>query len=388
MPLRIFVALCLSLLTVHATVPAIVSISDAGEVALRATDSPSLKVGDAFGEWRLMAIIAAPRSDGERAAVFENFSDLRGRILVVGARGVIENFSKSYEPGTASTTTLYRGHSAAEVMGSDRDLLGEEILAEPGDPTFAKVAACLPPISRMNTYTFVGTREGSDKIAFAYGGRTAAFDPAVFVPAIRQIRAAHAVADGLVGGWLPVVRFVYPEESGAWTEMLAYAPNRLENDNRWAQPTWYRLARVEAGRLQWVRYFDSYVPYPPRADQPPARFYEELAALHDGWEKAFTGAMKIDVPDARLTDMARHSLVRAMITRLSGDPKYGVVDRNYGGSEHDGFPVPSPPTPAPPSIGAFSISRENTSTITSANLSATTAPSCIADRRPVSSDAC
>ena len=48
--------------------------------------------------------------------------------------------------------------------------------------------------------------------------------------------------------------------------------------------------------------------------------------------------MAIDVPDERVANMARHSLVRAMMTRVGDYPKYGVVDRNYAGSEHDGFP--------------------------------------------------
>src|SRR6185369_4183343 len=34
---------------------------------------------------------------------------------------------------------------------------------------------------------------------------------------------------------------------------------------------------------------------------------------------------------------ARHSLVRARMARIDDWPKYGVLDRNYGGAEHDGF---------------------------------------------------
>ena len=36
-------------------------------------------------------------------------------------------------------------------------------------------------------------------------------------------------------------------------------------------------------------------------------------------------------------NMARFGLVRAMMTRQAGSPKYGAVDKNYGGTEHDGF---------------------------------------------------
>ena len=36
--------------------------------------------------------------------------------------------------------------------------------------------------------------------------------------------------------------------------------------------------------------------------------------------------------------MARFALVRDMMTRVGDYPKYGAVDKDYAGSEHDGFP--------------------------------------------------
>lgn len=295
-----------------------------------------LAIGDSTGEWTFMGVIQTPES--EAAAVFEDFSRLRGRIVIATPNGIVVDLPKSLAPSAAEITHPYRGHTLEEVQQSEHDLLGSEILAHPGDPSFEEVAACLPPIVRMFTYTFVGTQDSFDKVGFAYGGRSPAFDPAILVPEIRRIRAEEKVADGLVGGWLPVVRFVYPEESGSWTEMLAFAPMRMVDDNRWSQPVWYRVARVENNRLAWIQYFDTFVPFPPRTTQPPARFYKDLLTMKAGWEKHLEGGMRISLPDARLADMARHSLVRAMITRIGVEPKYGVVDRNYGGTEHDGFP--------------------------------------------------
>jgi hypothetical protein len=48
--------------------------------------------------------------------------------------------------------------------------------------------------------------------------------------------------------------------------------------------------------------------------------------------------MKIDISDLRVANMARFALNREMMTRVGDYPKYGVLDRNYAGSEHDGFP--------------------------------------------------
>lgn len=318
--------------------PAVTRISPSGEVTVSqaAGGSVTLRKGEAAGPWTLMAVITA--GPGRRAAVLEDFTDKLGHVVIAGVGRIEADLPKSLEPSFAATKNSYRGHTLQEVLDSDQDLLGNEVLAGGGDPDYKAVEACIPPIWKMRTYTFVGTRENYEKVGFAYGGRTSDFDAAVYVPEIDKIRERRDVWDGLVGGWLPAVRFVYPEADGAWSELVAYAPFRMDNANRWIQPVWYRLARVENNRLKWARYFDSYHPFPPRGDHPPEPFYEQLLAMRAGWEKVLNGGMQVEVPDQRVQDMARHSLVRDMITRMDVWPKYGVYDKNYGGSEHDGFP--------------------------------------------------
>jgi hypothetical protein len=312
-------------------------ISPGGEVtAERAGQQTRLRVGEKIGPWTLMAVIDTPPQS--HAAVFEDFTEPGGPIVVVDASGGRTDFPKSLAPSAAEAGRAYRGHSLADVLDRDEDLLGREILALPGDPNFADIAACFPPIARMSTYTFVGTPDSFDKVGFAYGGRSPAFDPAIFEPRIRHWREQHRVQDGLVGGWLPVVRFVYPESSGTWTEMLAFAPMRMVNDNRWAQPVWYRVVRVEKGALAWVHYIDTYVPFPPRGEETAPPFFEALLDLRDDWRAALAPAMEVHVPEQWSADLARHSLVRALITPAGDEPRYGVVDRNYAGTEHDGFP--------------------------------------------------
>jgi hypothetical protein len=315
----------------------VISITPTGEAEVSLEgERATLRKGQRVGIWTLMAVITA--GEHQRFAVFEDFTDKRGHIVFVDNKGVQVDLPKSLEPTFADPASLYRGHTLQEVMNSDRDLLGEEILAALGDPTYDDVAVCFPPISKMHTYTFVGTHESIEKIGFEYGGLRYDFDPAPYVPEIRKIRKDGRVWDGLVGGWLPVVRFVYPEEAGNWSEMLAYAPMRRDNDNKWVQPVWSRISRVEGKELKWVRYFDSYHPFPPRMDFPAELFYAELLAMRAGWINALEDGMRIDIPDQRLANMARHSLVRDMITRIGAQPKYGVVDRHYAGNQHDGFP--------------------------------------------------
>ena len=297
----------------------------------------SLTNGGRIGPWTLMEAFEA---GGGPIAVFEDLRREDGRMVFVRPGGLMADLAKSLEATFAlEPAKLYRGHTLKEVFESETDLLGREILAQPGDPDYAEVAACFPPIRRGSmTHTFVGTRENSDKVGFDYGGRTSHFDPAVYVPAIRRIRSEGKVWHGLVGGWLPVLRFVYPESEDTWSEMVAFAPARLENGNTSIQPVWYRICRVEANTLSWVRYFDSYHPFPPRVESSAEEFYRDLLAVRAHWERELQPAMRVEIPDRRLADMARHSLVRDMITRDGVRPKYGVFDKEYAGNEHEGFP--------------------------------------------------
>jgi hypothetical protein len=313
------------------------SILISGKVAASsAGQKVTLTKGKRVGPWTLMAVISAGLQ--KPVAVFEDFTHQQGHMLFVDTKGVRADLPKTLEPTFAEPASLYHGHAIQEVTSSGRDLLGDEILAKGGDPEFSEVAACFPPISQMQIYTFIGTHESLDKVGFAYGGRTTNFDPGVHVPRFLDLRDQGKVWDGLVGGWLPVVRFVYPEQPGTWSEMVAYAPMRRDNDNNWIQPVWYRMSRIEKNELKWARYIDSYAPFPPRLEYAAEPFYEQLLAMRVGWEHVLDPGMSVKLPDQRLADMARHSLVRAMITRMGDEPKYGVFERAYGGNEHDGFP--------------------------------------------------
>lgn len=316
--------------------PEVLAIRDQS-VQVRADGRPmDLKPGERTGHWTFLGTTID--AHGKTRAVFEDFTDWRGSMLVLGAKGETITFTKSLEPTFADPATLYRGHALDEVLQSPHDLLGREFLSGTNDPQYADVAACLAPITRMPTYSFVGTRENPDKTGIAYGGKTGNFDPVAYVPAIEKIRSEGKVWDGLVGDWLPVARFVYPESADTWTELVLFGAFRTDNGNERVQPVWYRVCRIEKRALQWAKYFDTYPTFPgdaaPRLVQG---FYRDLLAMRVRWERTLAGGMQLDVPDTRLANQARHSLVRSIITRMGAWPKYGVMDRNYGGFEHDGF---------------------------------------------------
>jgi hypothetical protein len=311
-----------------------------------------MKRGERLGAWTFMGSTSRPHN----YAVFEDFHSQDGHILLVDTEGVQIDLPKSAESDLRNEGNLYLGHARDEVSASRSDLLGNEILSRATDPEYASVSDVLPKMetvadgagngTSMFLEGFVGTPDSTDKIYFSHGGRTANFDPASFQPSIEKVREAGAFRQGLVGGYLPAIRFVYPEPDGAWTEMIAFAPFRLVNDNDRVQPVWYRVSRIEHGTLKWCRYIDSYQPFPMSKDKAYTvengqRFYDDLVKFRVKWDQIVNSGMKINVPDKRLENMARFSLVGSIMTRAGGFPKYGVSEwgsPGYGANEHDGFP--------------------------------------------------
>ncbi|MEP6898762.1 MAG: hypothetical protein ABI870_09550 [Rhodanobacter sp.] len=310
------------------------------EIVDAAGKRATLQTGDRFGDWTLMDVATGATP----VVVLEDFVHRDdGHVLYVDTDGVRADLPKTAESTQDTTRGRALGHAIDEVKASASDLLGRQILVGSNDPSYVDVANAFPPITKMSsdTFDFLGTPDTADKVWFNYGGRSPNFDPAIYQPSVETVRKACEVRDGLVGGWLPVRRFVYPEASGAWTEMLAFAPFRIMNGNDRIQPVWYRVSRIENGRLKWSRYVDTYVAFPMRDVDDPrlARdFYAALGAFKADWETRLAQGIEVHLPDKRVENMARFGLVRSIMTRIGDYPKYGVLDRNYGGAEHDGFP--------------------------------------------------
>ncbi len=266
------------------------------------------------GPWTLMAIL---KSD---LAVFENLQDREGGIVYVGRQGVGLNLSKSLEPTSADPKTLYRGRMMDEIVESRRDILGEELLAGHDDPKFEDVAAALPP---LRVPSFVGTRHSDEKPTYDYGG----FSDEIYVdvgklfPEIREARARNNVWEGLIGGWLPVNRFVFQINDQRYWEETIFADE--SPGHFWSQPVWYRVLLVDAGQLEEAHYYYHHLPFPPRGEPAARDFYDALFHVHAVWQRDLEPPMKIDVPDTKIRDFCLHALLLERITRVGNHPKYG-----------------------------------------------------------------
>jgi hypothetical protein len=288
-------------------------------VMLDGSSQKEVKVAqrEKFGAWTLMAVLREPQGG---AAVFENVEDRKGSIVYVTKQGVILTLPKSLEPTSVAPSSLYRGRTMDEIGKTRADLLGTDLMAGNDDPRYADVAATLPP---LRVPTFVGTRHSDEKPTYDYGG----FSDEIYVDVgkifteIQDARNKHDVWEGLVGGWLPVVRFVFPAGEKRYWEETIFADE--EPGHFWTQPVWYRVLLVDSGQLKEAHYFYHHLPFPPRGEPAAADYYQALLNVHAVWKRDLDPPMKVEVPDARILDFCLRSLSLEMITRVEDHPKYG-----------------------------------------------------------------
>jgi hypothetical protein len=293
------------------------------------------------GHWTLMCVFA---DQGRMTAVFEELGHQEGRIAFVGEEGVRLVLTKSLEPTAASVRAWYRGHPKEEVLPGQPDVLRYELLEGGRDPAPEEIRACFPPVRRAfwegveRPHTFVGTPGSADVVPHYYIDvpMVARVPTQVVAPETARAIRAEELWEGLVGGWLPAVRTVYPFGADECWELIVFAAP--EGATTFQQPTWYRFLELKSGQVTDLKYIDTCLPSPDQEQADPAKFYQQLARLHAYWDNQLAGAMKIDVPDDWVENFCRHALVQEQITRRGHHPKYGVVERAYAGEEHDGFP--------------------------------------------------
>jgi len=186
--------------------------------------------------------------------------------------------------------------------------------------------------------TFVGTKEAYDVTPVYRSGNTRTYHPIQYSPQLREALKTAQVSDGLVGGWMPAVRKVISTSDNQYWEVIVFGevgPNK----NKYIVHTWHRTARIENGKIAEVVYGHSYPAYPPtRKDPQPEEFYRALLAFADYWDQQLHDFVPASLPQNVWIDMSKHSFAKELMTRPGGVyPKYGAVDRDYAGSEYDGF---------------------------------------------------
>jgi hypothetical protein len=277
--------------------------------------------------------------------VYEDLRTRDGVITFVSSTGQAKVLRKTAEATFDEATVPYLGLNADDIGLSGNDLLAETLLEGGDDPNPERVKAAAPPQGtahedaerwRLPWNTFVGTKECFDTMPVFPTGRTRTYQPVQYFPDLTN-KAAQKRFEGLVGGWMPAVRKVFPVSDNAYEEVVVFG-DVLARDKFIVQ-TWHRTARIENGKISKVVYGYSYPDFPPARRAPAAEdFYRGLLVFTLYWERQLADMAKFTAPVESWPDMAKHATVRELMVRPGGVyPKYGAIDRDYYGPEYDGF---------------------------------------------------
>lgn len=280
--------------------------------------------------------------------VFEDFATRDGVIAFLSAHGEHRELHKSAEPTFPTADPPFLGLKIADIGMSGPDLLADELLKS-GDPDPELVRAAAPPLAsnrpaqqgafapRLSWNTFVGTKECSDTMPVFPQANTRTYHPNQYFEELRQQNISYDRHEGLVGGWMPAVRKVFPISANSYIEAIIFGD--VDAKDRFIVQTWHRTARIEDGKITKVVYGYSYPAYPPaRKDPPPEAFYRALLRFAEYWDRQLHDVAPATLPHPVWIDMAKHAIAKEIMVRPGGVyPKYGAVDRDYYGSEYDGF---------------------------------------------------
>jgi len=284
------------------------------------------------------------KSGAARWKVYEDLRTRDGSITFVSSAGTARVLTRNAEPTFDEAATPYLGLDLKDIGTSGRDLLADKLLQN-GDPDPEQVRLAAPPqgsvrerggAGRLPWDNFVGTRESLETEPVLPGANTETYHPVQFFPEL-TFELARKRFDGLVGGWMPAVRKVFPISDSAYIEAIVFAD--VHAPDKFIVRTWHRTARIENGKVTKVVYGNTYTPFPPRrVDPKPEEFYSALLSFASYWDALLHDFAPTSLPQDDWVNMSKHAFAKELMVRPGGiHPRYGAVDFWYRGPECDGF---------------------------------------------------
>jgi hypothetical protein len=326
-----------------AAAASIKTLSDTG-----IADQPHQSAGSAAADLEGHTLICEFKMNAASWKVYEDLRTRDGVLTFVSSAGGKRVLRKSAEASFAGANPPYLGLSMNDIGMAGADLLADRLLASGGDPDPEMVKSAAPPqgsaaggpggaTPRTRWDSFVGTKECCDTAPVYLAGNTRTYHPNQYLPELRNQEVTQKRFDGLLGGWMPAVRKLMPVSENAYCEVIVFGD--VEGHDKFIVQTWHRTALIENGKITKVYYGHSYPAFPPaRQDPKPDEFYRALLVFAGYWDRQLKEFAPASLPDTSWIDMSKHYFAKELMVRPGGVyPKYGAVDRDYYGSEYDGF---------------------------------------------------
>lgn len=284
------------------------------------------------------------KSGGGTWKAYEDLRTRDGMLTFVSSAGTARVLGKNVEATFANDDPPYLGLALKDIGTSPHDLLADKLLAN-GEPDPEQVKVAAPPqqsslgrnrrFFRLPWNIYLGTKECSDTMPVFFSGSTRTYHPPRF-PELKPEMMGKRY-DGLLGGWMPAVRKVFPVSDNEYIETVLFGD--VLDHGEFIVQTWHRTSHIQNGKVTKVVYGYSYPDFPPRREEPqPEEFYRGLLAFAEYWDGLLQDFSAASLPDGSWIDFSKHAFAKELMARPHGYyPKYGAVDRDYYGSEYDGF---------------------------------------------------
>lgn len=283
--------------------------------------------------------------DGTHWQVLEDRRSSDGALAFVsGNRGIV--LERRTEAVYSQAKQPYLGLKLGDIGVSGPDLLADKLL-ENGDPDPIAVRDAAPPAAsnfnpsnvgaRLPWTFFLGNRQAGDTMPIQVGGSSRTYHVDQAFTDLDNTDLVNRRSESLLGGWVPALRKIVPIAADSYYDVQSFAD--VTATDRLAIQTWHRVGRIDGQDVTKVDYTNADPSFPPRRE-PPAEsdYYRAMLQCYGYWQQQLADLADATLPDGSWTDMVKHAFAKEIMARPGGTyPKYGAVDRDYFGSEYDGF---------------------------------------------------
>ncbi|TEA22051.1 hypothetical protein C8034_v006286 [Colletotrichum sidae] len=281
--------------------------------------------------------------EGETWTAYEDLTRYDGPLVLVSSSGTKREIKRHVEASTTEANDVNRtvplnfGLDAADGVNlQEKDVLAERLLAD-GEPIEEHVRD-VADISFLPWDTYLGNVQANDTMAIDYLASTRNFYPWNDLTGLRG-NFTNYTYDGLLSGWHPSSRKVFRNcaDEKEWVDITTIAD--VDSQDPDIVHLWYSTKWIKNGQVRASIFTLDYPQYLPLRAYPKADdFYPALLRFGDYWESKVDEGISLTLPDQSWADMGKHSFAVELVQRPSGvTPRYGAFERDYGGSEYDGF---------------------------------------------------
>ncbi|KAJ5005251.1 hypothetical protein K4K48_007698 [Colletotrichum sp. SAR 10_66] len=282
--------------------------------------------------------------NSETWTAYEDLTRFDGPLVLVSASGTRREIKRYVEASSDEAVSLNRTvdayfglDPANDVNLKQNDVLAERLLKD-GEPVETHVRDVID-LSFLPWDTYLGNVQANDTMALDWQSTTKNYAPWSDLLEAADGTHSNYSFDGLLSGWMPACRKIYRglHDATDWVDITAFAD--VDSPDPEIVHVWFSMTYIKGGVVRAHKFALDYKQFLPLKAHPTANdFYPALIRFTDYWTSHVKDGLSLTLPDETWADMGKHAFAAELVNRGGGvSPRYGAFERDYGGSEYDGF---------------------------------------------------